>query len=854
MSSVISSIQVLNVAPCIPKPLRFLETLVRNVWWCWNEDAIALLRRMDPSLWRQVGGNPLEFLRSIPQPTLQSLAQDTSFQKQLAAVEARFHQSVGRDPEVEHGPVAYFSLEFGLHETVRLYSGGLGVLAGDHLKAASDLGLPLTAVGLFYHQGYFEQHLNQDGLQQEHYRNEEIPDMPLIRAKTPDGDRLLVSIPLPEGQLYARVWELPVGGIRLVLLDANVPENSPEFCEITSRLYGGGEQNRLRQEMLLAVGGMRALLQMGIEPEVCHMNEGHAAFLSLARLEHLTKTRDLNLAAACEVVAHSNVFTTHTPVPAGNETFPIHLVEQHLRALETETGVPTQQVIEWGRSPGDTHSELSMTILGLRMAHRSNAVSKLHGDVARGMWQHVWPGKVHDEVPIGHVTNGVHAPTWISPEILALFQRHLGPDWERAAENPEALARIDDIPDEELWRAHELARTRLLKAIRTGAESQLLRSNAPQADLAAARGVMDQNVLTIGFARRAASYKRATLLLRNPDRFEALLNHSQRPIQIVFAGKAHPADNHGKDFIRQVVHFSRRPGVRKRMIFLENYNMAMARSLVQGADIWLNTPRRRLEASGTSGMKAALNGVLNCSILDGWWCEGYSRQCGWAIGNGEEFDDENYQDEVESAALYRLLEDEIAPTFYDRSEGADPARWIHMMKACLRMALGFFTTRRMVSEYRDRFYKPASADFRSLLANGAEKARGLVIHRQRLDSLWSQVKVGRPVTDRDLTGLHAGDTIQATVSVFLGQLKPEEVRMEICQGPLDSQSTIRNHAFMEMPVVKDHGNGWFDYQTTLALPKSGRFGFTARALPAGTTWQLTSPGHVTWATNDPHEH
>jgi starch phosphorylase len=843
-----TSIQIVNVAPCIPKPLRFLETLVRNVWWSWNQDAISLLRRMDPSLWRTVVGHPLEFLRRIPQPTLQSLAVDETFLKQLAAVEARFNAGIAKSNGAEHGQVAYFSLEFGLHETIRLYSGGLGVLAGDHLKAASDLGIPLVAVGLFYHQGYFEQCLTYDGWQQEQYTDAEIPDLPMKLARNKDGEKVEISIPLPEGRLHARVWDLRVGGIPLILLDANIAQNPPELRDVTARLYGGGQRLRLQQELLLAVGGMRALLALGMEPEVCHMNEGHAAFLSLGRMDHLMKSRGLDLEAACEVVAHSNVFTTHTPVPAGNETFPVPLVEEHLRLLEGETGVPMHRVLEWGRAPGDKTSELSMTILGLRMAHQSNGVSRLHGDVARGMWNHVWPGKVRDEVPIGHVTNGVHAPTWLAPEMLTLLQTHLGGDWEQAIENPDKLKRINDIPDEELWRVHELARARLFRMTRNFYEQQLQRLNANQADLAMARSVLDPNALTIGFARRAASYKRATLILRNPERLEAILNDSKRPVQIIFAGKAHPADEYGKDFIKQLVHFSRRTGAKKRVLFLENYNIAMARTLVQGVDVWLNTPRRRVEASGTSGMKAALNGVLNWSILDGWWCEGYAKENGWAIGNGEEYEEDTYADEVEAAAIYRLLEDEIAPTFYDRVEGAEPTRWIQMMKACLRMSLGFFTTRRMVGEYRDYFYKPASENYRRLLQDDASGARSLVSQRQRLDAQWGNVVVRPPAADRDLATLYAGDSTTVRTTVCLGHLRPDEVRVELCHGPADSQNLIRQHQFVPMTVGTDHGSGWFDYTAELPMPESGRFGLTARAIPAGNSWQVSSPGYVTWAT------
>ena len=841
-----TNVQIVYVSPNIPEPIRFLETLSRNIWWSWNPDAAALFRRIDASLWRDAGENALEFMRRLPQPTIAALAEDEAFKQQLAKLETKYNAATARS-EAMHGKVAYFSLEFGLHETIRLYSGGLGLLAGDHLKAASDLGVPLTGVGLFYHQGFFEQRLNEEGWQQERYPENDISSLPMRRARTPEGEPFYVSIPLPEGLLQARVWQLMVGGVPLILLDANVPENPPEFREITARLYGGGQANRLRQELLLAIGGFRALLKMGIEPEVCHLNEGHAAFLSIARMEFLQKTKSLSLEAAAEIVSRSNVFTTHTPVPAGNETFPISLVEAHLRVLEAETRVPVQRVIEWGRAPGEQMAELSMTILGLRLSTYANGVSKLHGEVSRGMWNHVWPGKCREEVPIGHITNGVHAPTWLSPEINALIELQLGPDWQTALRDPKKLAKIDAISDDDLWRAHEAGRGRLLRAVRTSVDRQLQRRCATRAELNAAKNLLDPNVLTIGFARRAASYKRATLLLRNPERLEALLNHSERPIQIVFAGKAHPHDDYGKDFIRQVVSFAKRSNALRRMVFVENYDIGVAKALMHGVDVWLNTPRRRLEASGTSGMKAAMNGGLNASILDGWWCEGYAPDCGWAIGNGEEFDNEDYQDDVESAALYRLIEDEICPLFYDRSSASEPARWIAMMKASMKMALGTFTTWRMVAEYRDSFYKPASDAYRRLTAENAAAAYAKVAQRQRLDSLWHEVRVTPPKSDRELGALRAGDTVKIRCSVGLGMLKPAEVSVEVSFGPVDSTNEIRLHKSLPMTLVQDHGDGWYDYEESLAWPASGRYGLTARVLPSGTIWRSVSPGHITWA-------
>ncbi len=842
-----NNVQIINVAPCIPEPLRFLETLARNAWWCWNHEALSLFRRIDPGAWRTSGHNPLAFLRAVPQPTLEAIAEDAGFLKQLAKLQRWFEESTAPDPAAKHGLVAYFSLEFGLNENIRLYSGGLGVLAGDHLKAASDLAVPLAGVGLFYYQGYFEQRLNHEGWQQEIYPDSEIQDLPMKRVRRADGEYLEVSLTLPEGELYARVWNLQVGSISLYLLDTNVSKNPPEFREITARLYGGGHENRLRQELLLAIGGFRALIAMGLEPDVCHLNEGHAAFLSLARMEFLTKVKGLDLQTAYEVASRATVFTTHTPVAAGNETFAVDLVEAHLLALQPSTGIDPWYFINYGRAPGDDHYPLSMTILGLRFAHFANGVSELHGDVARRMWQHVWPGQVRDELPVRHVTNGVHATTWLAPEMLALLQQYIGLDWQQRMGDPKMQARIDEIPDEEIWRAHELGRSRLIRSARESMEKQLTQRNASRAELSYARGVLDPEVLTIGFARRAASYKRATLLLRDPDRLEALINHSQRPVQFIYAGKAHPADQHGKDFIRQVVEFARRPGIKRRFFFLENYDMRIARYLVQGVDVWLNTPRRRVEASGTSGMKAAMNGVLNASIMDGWWCEGYAPNCGFAIGRGEEYDDDEYADQIESAALYKLLEDDIAPLFYDRPGGGDPIAWIAMMKASIKMATGFFTSRRMVDEYRQKFYIPASANYRSLMAGHATEALALTAQRGRLDQLWSEVRVGAPQSDREVSQLHAGDDFKVSCPVLLGSLKPEEVTVELCYGPADSQNGIRKPAFFPMTPAGENTDGWVSYGLTIPCPASGRFGMTARAVPSGTQWRSVSPPYITWA-------
>ncbi|MGQ9663605.1 MAG: alpha-glucan family phosphorylase, partial [Kiritimatiellia bacterium] len=742
------NIQLFNVVPTVPPKLEFLEKLSRNLWWCWNPDAIELFRRIDPNLWRATGHNPLDFLSHISQARLEELAGDSGYLKHLEEVQRRFAVEcsgglVERLAAGERRCIAYFSMEYGIHESVGFYSGGLGVLAGDHLKAASDMNLPLVAVGLLYREGYLHQSLNADGWQQEQSAPNEVYRLPLHEVRDASShEPLRVTVPLQDGEMKAVVWQLDVGRVPIYLLDTNIPENPPEIRAITGRLYSGERKVRLRQELLLGIGGFRALVALGYEPQVCHINEGHAAFLSLARIAHLMKTQELDLDTAFEVVSRSNVFTTHTPVPVGNETFTHDVASPDLRALERELAISVDQVIAWSKPDSVANShEISMTVLGLRTAHFSNGVSRLHGEVARRMWQHLWPGKAEDEVPITHITNGIHVASWLSPENAPLYDRYLGPGWREHPGRPEVLAQIDHIPNEELWRAHELARARLVRTTRELAEKQLSARNVSRKEIAFARTALDQNVLTIGFARRFASYKRAALLLRDPARLEALLTDSARPIQIIFAGKAHPNDNQAKELIRQIVQFTQRPNVRSKVIFVENYDIYMARVLVQGADVWLNTPRRPLEACGTSGMKAALNGVLNVSTLDGWWCEGYAKECGWAIGHGDEYDDAEYQDSVEAQALYNLLEEEIIPLFYDRPYGDLPEQWIRMMKASIRMVLSSFTAHRMLAEYNSFFYTRAFAEYESLSAEKARRARELVEQRRRLAALWNQVRM-----------------------------------------------------------------------------------------------------------------
>jgi starch phosphorylase len=851
------NIQTFQVFPFIPKPLAFLETLARNVWWVWQRDAFELFRRINPGLWRDCDGNPIIFLTRVPQKRLEELARDHGFLAHMDRVREAFTHQILQPPlpppregEAEaQQTIAYFSMEFGLHESIPLYSGGLGILAGDHLKAASDLQLPIVGVGLFYRQGYFRQFLTDDGWQQEAYPETDMFALPIDRLRGSEGKEIMVSVIGPEGPIHATAWQIQVGRIPLYLLDTNIKENAPDMREITARLYSGGTNRRLTQELVLGIGGMRLLAAIGCRPQVVHMNEGHSAFASLERLRHLVVEEQLELDTALEIVPRTTIFTTHTPVAAGHDDFAIEALRPCLKEFEEALGIDARTIVSWGQPMGlrgPAEAPLSMFILGKRMAVDCNGVSKLHGAVARRMWQHLWPGVAEDEVPITYVTNGVHIPSWISPDTILLFERYIGPDWHAALQREESLDRIDEIYDEELWHAHELNRARLIRTCRRRMVEQYSRRNAPIAVMKEVASVLDQDILTIAFARRFATYKRATLLLQDPERLESMINSADRPVQFIFAGKSHPQDNEGKEFIRRLVAFGRRHNVRHRFVFLEDYDIHIGRRLVQGADVWLNTPRRPLEACGTSGMKAAVNGVLNVSVMDGWWCEGYAEGVGWKIGNGDEFEDYEYQDRIEAQALYNVLENEVIPCFYEQESGGLPLRWLQMMKRSMQIAASGFSAQRMVREYDARFYRPAQERFRSLCANQGEEATRLSRVNRRMQKLWGGVMIDFPVLQNE-ESLRVGDELQVTVMINLGELKPEEIEVEMCYGTPKSVDRLETTHRIPMSVAESLSGGRYVYACTLACEAAGRYGFTARVTPKGDPWLRYTPGYITWA-------
>ena len=865
-----------TVAPSLPRELECLRELAYNLLWVWDHEILALFMRLDPDLWETAHHNPVLMLGRIKQGRLISASHDEAFLAQLDRMWERYTSYLNNPatwfkkihPHPDGPTVAYFSAEFGLTECLPIYSGGLGVLAGDHLKSASDLGLPLIGVGLLYQQGYFRQYLNADGWQQERYPDNNFYTMPLTLERGQDGKPVRVSVELPGRSVVAQVWRVQVGRIPLYLLDTNLPPNSQEDQDITDQLYSGDKDMRIKQEIVLGIGGCRALHALGIQPAVCHLNEGHAAFLQIERCRRLMKEHHLSFAEAREVTTAGSVFTTHTPVPAGNDYFAPELIDRYFSIYYKDFGLSRKEFLGLGRqNPDDDSESFCMTIMALRMSSYSNGVSKLHGIVSRKMWRNVWPGIPAEEVPIGSITNGVHAPSWVSREMAGLYDRYLGPNWRENPGDTELWNRVNQIPDEELWRTHERRRERLVAFARNRLRSQLESRGIPHSEVILADEILNPDALTIGFSRRFATYKRASLILRNPERLKNILTNKERPVQILFAGKAHPLDTPGKELIRQIIHFERLPEVRRRMVFIEDYDMVVARYLVQGVDIWLNTPRRPLEASGTSGMKASMNGAINLSILDGWWNEAYDTTTGWGIGRGEEYDDEKYQDDVESDALYDLLEKEIVPLFYQRGADDLPRAWISRMKSAMRTICPMFNTNRMVRDYAEVSYIPAYRRFIEFRSGEMQKAKDLAAWKKSLYQHWSGIRIlnvkaqtTRRIGDHDSRvetldrehtvgdPLRVGDPLQVTATIDLGKLTPEDVSVELYHGGLDSNELIIQPQILSMNPAETKRDGVIDFSATITSETSGRHGYTVRVLPRHN--ELDQPlrhGLILWA-------
>jgi starch phosphorylase len=860
---VIKPVHTFTVIPKLPAPLERLRELAYNLRWSWNHDTIALFRRLDSDLWEASGHNPVQMIGSISQKQLEKAAADDSFIAHFERVIGEYDAYMGSKSswyskthgEKDGSLVAYLSAEFGLTECLSVFAGGLGILSGDHLKSSSDLGVPLVGVGLLYQQGYFKQYLNAAGWQQEDYEDNDFHTLPMVLERGADGNPVMIEIHYPGNPVVAQIWRVMVGRIPLYLLDTNIDANRrSQDRDITDQLYGGDLENRIRQEILLGIGGYRTLEALNIHPTVYHMNEGHSAFLSLELIRRLMEKHRLSFLQASELASSSLIFTTHTPVAAGHDYFPPELMDRYFVEYVPKLGIERNEFLALGRKDAEDGKEsFCMTTLALRLASSSNGVSRLHGQVSRHLWKDLWPGVPEQEIPITHIPNAVHFQSWISQEMNQLYERYLGPSWREQPADQNVWRRIESISAEGLWRTHERRRERLVTFARNRLRAQLQRRGASQAEIESAGEVLDPDILTIGFARRFATYKRATLFLKDKNRLADILNAPGRPVQIIFSGKAHPRDDAGKELIRQITSLAREPEFRRRIVFLEDYDMGIARYLVQGVDVWLNTPLRPNEASGTSGMKAIANGVLNLSTLDGWWDEVWQMRSedspliGWAIGRGEDYVDQSYQDQVEAEALYDILERDVVPAFYERRADGLPRRWISLMKASIGSLCHYYNTNRMVREYSERFYLPAHIHYKQMLADDAARAKSLASSLARIRSAWPQVRITIP--ESNLPGkIPVGENISFQALVQTGPLSPEDLTVELYAGRLNAEGDIEEPEIFEMKSGSRSASGIIYETTAIPCCRSGRHGYTVRVLPRHPDLKnIYAPRLITWA-------
>jgi glycogen phosphorylase len=827
------------VRPALPPALARLSELAYNLLWTWDHNLRSIFRRLDPALWKACGNNPVLMLGRISQAVLERAASDPRYialyRRACERLDSYLEQSDGKRTDML---IAYFSMEYGLTEGLPIYSGGLGVLSGDHTKGSSDADLPLVGVGLLYQKGYHQQVLNPDGWQLERYPVNDFYTLP-VQPVEKDGRELKVTVKLPTGTVWIKIWYIAVGRVKLYLLDTNIPDNTrEEDRDITDSLYGGDIHTRIRQEIVLGIGGLRALKALGLEPTVCHMNEGHSAFLAVERIRLLMKEQGLTFDEGFDSSRQNNVFTTHTSVPAGIDLFDAGLMWEYFHEYCADSGISFDQLLSLGRrNPFDSQERFSMAILAFKASAYRNAVSKLHRHVSQEMWSDLWPQLPTSEVPITSVTNGVHLPSWLNGDLALLYDQYLQPDWRDRYTDPKIWESIREIPDQELWEVHRRRKRRLIQFVRERVASFAAERRASAGEMRKLQDVLDPEAFTIGFARRFATYKRATLLFRDVNRLKKLLSSTDRPVQIVVAGKAHPKDHPGKALIREIVQLSRDPAVQKRLVFIEDYGIEVARDLVQGVDLWLNNPRRGEEACGTSGMKAGVNGILNLSILDGWFDEAYEQSGGWAIGGREPYSED--QDEYHATTIYSLLENEIVPMYYSGREDGFPEEWLRRMKQCLAYVSPHFNSQRMLREYMSELYEPAHACYSALKKNSFADARAISAWNQRVHRSWPEVKFieigGGP--DGSIT---SGQDVPMRVVLDLAGLEPRDVRVEAVVGRVGAAGQLEDTDCVTLKPVEERGPAVV-FERAFVPKQTGRLGYAVRVSPNHNDNPLTRP-------------
>lgn len=843
--------KAVTVNPKVPERISRLQELAYNLWFSWNHQSTTLFSKINAELWEQVYHNPVKFLIYVQQRDLDRVVVDEEYLQAYDQVFADYDCYINEEkwfqkqyPHHNGHPIAYFSAEFGLHESLPIYSGGLGLLAGDHCKAASDLGLPFVAVGLLYKHGYFTQRLNNQGWQQAEYPSLNFAEMPIKQVLDEQDKEVIIPLEFPNRTVYVKVWRVTVGTITLYLLDADIQLNNAEDRMLTGQLYGGDTDMRISQEIILGIGGVRALRALGINPFAWHINEGHAAFLCCERIRELV-SQGVPLATAKESVRAGTLFTTHTPVPAGHDKFAPEMVERYLHHIYSEMGMNRDDFMKLGMDTSES-SRFNMTMLAMNLSSYTNGVSKLHGCVTRKMFHHQYKAIPLEEMPISSVTNGIHTKTWLAPALTELFQEYIGPHWYQDISNKEMWTKVKDIPEEKLWKLHKQLKAQTITYIRANLKNQRRRNKESLSRIKEVDKYLNPDVLTIGFARRFATYKRAGMLFRDKERLARLLNNPERPVQIIFAGKAHPADQPGKELIKLIYDASNEEQYKGKIIFLENYDINMARHLVQGVDVWLNTPRWPNEASGTSGMKAGLNGILNCSVLDGWWPEGYNGQNGFAIGEQKEYSNVEEQDQDDALYLYSILEDVVIPSYYGGNGNWSPD-WLARMKECLMTIPWEFSTERMVKDYTNNFYVSCINRGLEFQNNNYELASRMMGFKRFLQENWHQVLI-QSVTTNCKDCMFVGDELQLEAQVKLGPIAHQDVVVEIVYGH-DEGTNLSNVHTAPMEHIAQNGEGLHSFKGNLHL-KQGTVGYTVRVRPRSEHFADKFELHlVTWAPN-----
>ena len=801
---------------------------------------MKLFQKIDMDLWEQCNKNPVKFLRQVSQESLEKVTRDKNFLNEYDKIADNFEDYINskntwfnnKYPENKNDLIAYFSAEYGLDETIPIYSGGLGILSGDHLKAASDLGIPLVGVGLLYKNGYFNQRINGYGQQETEYTNIDLYDLPINPVKDEKGEDLTIYVKFPKRRLYLKVWQINVGRVKLYLLDSDIPKNNPEDRDVTLRLYGGDQEMRIRQEIVLGMAGVNLLTKyLGLKPTVYHMNEGHSAFLNLEIIKDIIAEKQVTFEVAKDIASSKTVFTTHTPVPAGNDIFPIDLVEKYFQNFWPRLGITREEFLKLGMKPGpDLDSGFNMGILALKIAGKKNGVSKLHGAVSRELFGDVWPNIAANESPIGYVTNGIHTCTWLAPKLKELYNKYLVPYWQDNMYQDSIWEKIKNIPDEKLWNVHIERKKKLLNLVKENTTERLRRSGYSYESINEIVSKLNPEALTIGFARRFATYKRATLIFKDLERITQIMNNTDRPIQLIFAGKAHPADKEGQDLIKYIHEVSMMPQFKGKIFLLENYNIAMSRYLVSGVDVWLNNPRRPMEASGTSGQKASVNGVINFSVLDGWWAEGYTQTNGWTIGTNATYDSYEAQDVADSESMYNTLEEKIAPIYYEKDKNGISKRWIQLMKNSIITTGGKYSTARMLVDYTNQFYIPL-CNLTKKYYDNVDNVAEYNAWKKDLYKNWKDIKITQGNNLENVT-VDAGKNLEVECEVDLPNIDVENITAEVYYGKILENGIVESVNIIPMKLKKaDSENKKYYYTAKIELTTGGNYGYTFRVMP-----------------------